>query len=74
MSRTLAIAAAAWSARARTSAMADGLNASWRDENVPIAPKTDSPATSGATTIERMPMSRTTRSVSSACANAGSAR
>ena len=41
--------------RARSAAAS---KASRRVENAPIAPKTSSPATSGATTIERMPMSR----------------
>ena len=44
-----------------------------RVENVPSAPNTWSPATSGATTIERIPMSATTRSGSSACRKAWSA-
>ena len=74
MSLTLLIAAAAWSASARTRPIWAGLNASGRDENVPSAPYTSSPATTGATTIDRIPMSRTTRSVSSAWVKAGSAR
>ena len=70
--RALLIEAAAWSASARTSPIADGLKASVLEENAPSAPKTVSPETSGATTIERMPMSRTTRSVSAACGKAAS--
>jgi hypothetical protein len=42
------------------------------EENAPSAPKTVSPETSGATTIERIPISRTTRSVSGACGKAAS--
>jgi hypothetical protein len=50
------------------------LNASVLAENVPSAPNTVSPETSGATTIERMPLSRTTPSVSGAWAKASSLR
>ena len=73
MRRALAIAPAAWSASDRTSAIWAGSKASGRLENVPSAPNTSSPATSGATTIERIPMSRLTPSVSAAWVNAGSA-
>ena len=43
--RTFAIAAAAWSASARTRATFVALNADSRSMNAPIAPKTSSPAT-----------------------------
>ena len=56
------MAAAAWSASARTRAICAASNASARVRERAQAPKTWSPATSGATTIERMPMSSTTRS------------
>ena len=72
--RTFAIAAAAWSASARTRATFVALNADSRLLNAPIAPKTSPPATRGAATIERMPMSSTTRSVASEWSKAGSAR
>ncbi len=72
MRRVLAMAAAAWSASARTSAIWAWSKAAARVENVPIAPKTSSPETRGATTIERMPMSATTRSVPSAWRKDGS--
>ncbi len=74
MSRALAIAAAAWSASARTRATFDELKAAFRLLNAPIAPNTSSPLTSGAATIERIPMSSTTRSVSGAWSKAASFR
>ncbi len=74
MSRALAMAAAAWSASERTSAIWAALKASVRVANAPSAPNTSSPMASGATTMERMPMSSTTRSGSAACSNEGSLR
>ena len=74
MSRALAIATAAWSASARTRASCDALKADGRVLKAPSAPKTSSPDTIGAATIERMPMSSTTWSGSGAWSNAGSAR
>ena len=62
MSRALAIANAACSASERTSAIWGAVNASGRRENVPSAPKTSVPATSGATTSDRSPTSSTNRS------------
>ena len=72
MRRALAMAAAAWSASERTSAIWAGSNASVRMENVPSAPNTSSPLTIGATTIERMPTSSTTLSASGECGKAAS--
>ena len=69
MSLAFAIALAACSARDRTSAIWAASNASTRRENAPSAPNTSSPATSGATTIDMMPRSSTTRSVREACRN-----
>jgi hypothetical protein len=60
--RALAIANAACSASERTSAIWGALKASGRRENVPSAPNTSVPATSGATTRERSPTSSTNRS------------
>ena len=74
MRRAFDIAAAAWSASARTRAIWDASNAPCRALKAPSAPKTVSPLAIGAATIERMPMSATTRSVPSACLIAGSAR
>ena len=73
MSRALAIANAAWSDRARTSAIWGAVNASAVCENVPSAPNTSSPADSGATTIDRISISSTKRSVASAWTNRVSA-
>ena len=72
MRRALAMAAAAWSASERTSAIWAGSNASVRIENVPSAPNTSSPLTIGATTIERIPTSSTTLSASGECGKAAS--
>ena len=47
ISRALAMASAAWSARARTSPTCGAANASFAVENVPSAPNTSSPATIG---------------------------
>ena len=66
ISRVLAMAAAAWSASERTRAIWAASKASVRRLNVPSAPYTSSPARSGATTIEWIPMSATTWSGPSA--------
>ena len=67
------MAKAAWSDSARTSAIWGAVKASTVFENVPSAPNTSSPAVSGATTIERMPISSTNESVVSAWTNRSSA-
>ena len=64
--RALAIARAAWSASARTSATWGAVNASRSAENTPSAPNVSPPAAIGATTSDWIPTSRTNRSVASA--------
>ena len=59
------MAAAAWSASARTRAVSASSTAPTRPWKTPSAPISVSPAMSGATTIERMSTARTTRSAPS---------
>ncbi len=71
--RALAMASAAWSARARTRPTCGAAKASFAVENVPSAPNTSSSVTMGATTSDLIPTSSTNRSGPGPWVNASSA-